>query len=50
MIQKQKRYKVRYYSLGNLRSKIFNSFHEATLFAVYKIRAQDIHEFYMLDD
>jgi hypothetical protein len=46
----KKRYKVRYYVLGSLRSKIFDSLHEATQFVVYKIRAEQVHDFYVLNE
>ena len=43
-------YLVKYYSLGSkLHRKYFPNLHEATMFAVYKVRSGDVHEIIKVD-
>jgi len=43
-------YKVKYWIGGYLRSKIFETLHEATMFAVYKAPFQSVHEIYKVEE
>jgi hypothetical protein len=36
-------YKVRYWTTGGLRSKIFKTLHDAVVFSVYKAPFQSVH-------
>lgn len=43
-------YVVKYYSLGSkIHRKRFATLHEATMFAVYKVRSGDVHEIVKVD-
>jgi hypothetical protein len=43
-------YKVRYWLLGSLKSRIFETLEEATRFAVYKAPFQSVHEIYKVEE
>jgi len=41
-------YKVRYWLLGSLKSKRFETLHDAVIFAVYKAPFESVHEIYKI--
>ena len=44
-------YKVRYYAAGNtLSRKYFATLHEATMFAVYKVKTGDVYSIDKVDE
>ena len=48
---KSNMYRVRYYMSGGTRvSRLFNTLHDATMFAVYSICAWDVYDFIKVKD
>ena len=42
-------YKVRYWTTGGLRSKVFETLHDAVMFSVYTAPFQSVHEIDKVD-
>ena len=42
-------YKVKYWLLGSLKAKIFETLHDAVMFSVYTAPFESIHEIYKVD-
>ena len=43
-------YKVRYFMVGSIASKIFETFHEATIFCIRRVKRGNVHEFYKVEE